>query len=852
MNLAKQLVAILAFIAVDVSAATFLYDFETDAERAAVPRVSNGEFEIGVTNGFATSGDHALSFVCNPWREGMDEWPSFTLPSPVADWRGYDRLVVDVVNAEEEGDDICLFVAGPEGRIQNGLSAAFRLPGKGGAQWVVPLTSWPKTTSPGDIARIHFFVTRPQHFAVTLDRLTLLRPGEPLPAPAGPCVWRDLLPLVDADRREARSLAAERAEETAHARDYFRFREACAAAGQASPAFLLGVASSMEKVLPRGRFSAKALTADGLAVRLAGNEYESVQFLVAPRNADLENVRIRVEGDHLAVVRSLSEDSSSPFSSSNIAIAPVGYVHTTRKPPYQVADGLHRALRDPAIGWWPDPILGFLDGVAVRDLDVQSFWIRVHCPEGQPAGTYRGALVVSADGVEPVRVPFAVRVNGFTLGRVSALPLAVAFAPCPTFQFEGPEGIAAGKALLADPDSPVNKWRCHERKWVDFLADYLIPAEKLYHRCDTNLLHAVRRLRDEGRAGTFNLGYWTVPASTDDADIAAWREKTIPRLTAMRDLAAELGILDLAYAYGADEAGAGSFPEVAAAVRELKAALPGIPICTTAYDHDFGVGTELSCVDWFVPSTPKFDQEKIAVSRAAGHKVWWYISCVPPAPSANFFIECPGIEPRILMGAQTVRNRPDGFLYYATAMWNSKRCIGGGPFTDWDPRSWTTYHGDGSLTCAGPDGTPLPTIRLENFRDGLEDYAYAKILEEKLREMGKATTGGTGETSETGGDIPQVPSVPQVPSPVSPATPVPLVQHSAGDSPEDSSLVTRHSSLASWAQRARAALAVPESVVRYMTDFTNDPAVLYRWRDEMADLIEAAPTTPKTSQGEQP
>jgi hypothetical protein len=26
-----------------------------------------------------------------------------------------------------------------------------------------------------------------------------------------------------------------------------------------------------------------------------------------------------------------------------------------------------------------------------------------------------------------------------------------------------------------------------------------------------------------------------------------------------------------------------------------------------------------------------------------------------------------------------------------------------------------------------------------------------------------------------------------------------------------------------------------------MTNFTDDPAVLYRWRDEMADLIEKAP-----------
>ena len=772
-------VAFVSFVATAFTAAavTLLYDFETDAERAAVQRISNGEFEIGVTNGFATSGDYALSFVCKPWHEGMDEWPSFTLPSPVADWRGYDRMVVDVVNADEEGDNICLFVAGPDGRIQNGLAASFRLPGRGGAQWIVPLSNWPKTTTPDSIARIHFFVTRPQHFAVALDRLTLLRPGDPVPAPAGPCVWRDLLPLVDADRRQALSLAAERAEETAHARDYFRFREACATAGQSSPAMLLGTATSMEKIMPRGPFSAKALTADGLSVRLAGNEYESVQLLVAPRDADLAGVKIAVEGDFAA----------------NISVSPVGYVRTTRKPPYQVADGPNRALRDPAIGWWPDPILDFLDGVDIRNLDVQSFWIRVHCPAGQPAGIYRGALLVSANGVAPVRVPFAVRVNGFTLGRVSALPLSVTFGPW-TSQMKGPEGAAAEKALYSDPRSPVNMWKKHESEWISFMADYLIPNDNLYHHGSANLIRNVRKLRDNGRAGIFNLGNWEMPASTGEADMAAWREKTIPSLVAMRDLAAEYGILDLAYAYGADEAVERDFPEVAAAIGELKAALPGVPIVTTAWDRNLGVGTELECVDWFAPKISWFDQEKAAAARAAGRKVWWYTCNEPHAPYPNFFIECPGIEPRILMGAQTVRNRPDGFLYYSTSAWNSKRCIEGGPFTDWDPRSWTIYHGDGSWTCAGPDGTPLPTIRLENFRDGLEDYAYAKILEEKLREP----------------------------------------------------------HYAAWAQRAQAALAVPREVAESLTDFTNDPAVLYRWRDEMADLIEQqALTTNKTSKGEQ-
>ena len=48
------------------------------------------------------------------------------------------------------------------------------------------------------------------------------------------------------------------------------------------------------------------------------------------------------------------------------------------------------------------------------------------------------------------------------------------------------------------------------------------------------------------------------------------------------------------------------------------------------------------------------------------------------------------------------------------------------------------------------------------------------------------------------------------------------------------------SNRASWAQRAGEALAVPREVMDSMTNYTDDPAVLYRWRDEMANLIEEA------------
>jgi len=235
---------------------------------------------------------------------------------------------------------------------------------------------------------------------------------------------------------------------------------------------------------------------------------------------------------------------------------------------------------------------------------------------------------------------------------------------------------------------------------------------------------------------------------------------------------------------GCDEIAKEYFPNIRKAVETLKREFPGVPIFTTAYDHEFGVGTELGCMDWFTPLTPRYDGAKAAAARKEGRQVWWYICCGPHSPYANMFIENAAIEGRVLMGAQTARMRPDGFLYYEISIWNMRRPLSGGPFTDWNPRSWTSYHGDGSWTCMGPGGMPLATQRLENFRDGLEDYAYALELERKLAAS----------------------------------------RHPAGD----------------WAKRARDLLAVPQDVMVSMTDYTDDPVAVLRWRDAMADMIESA------------
>lgn len=758
--------------------ATTLYDFETAEEIDRVPKVANADWTLAVTNAFATGGANALHFRCTPWKQGRPEWPSFTVASPVADWSGYDRLVVDVVSLGARGDLLSTFIAEKDGRIQNGLHKSFRLPSAGLVQWVIPLKDWPQTADPHKVARIHFFTERPQDFNVYLDRWTLLKPGEAVPAPTGSTLVRDLLPRLK-DRVGAAEQAREAAERVnAHLEDYWRFREKCARAGQDTTKLLVGAASSMVKIRPRGTFDAEPARA--FTVRLARNEKESVQVLVAAGNADLRNVCVSVG--------TLTAKDGTRFAASNVKCALTGYVNVTNKPPYKVGyatptntpAGYCRALKTPEAGWWPDPILDHLSTTDVKGRDVQSFWVRVTCPETQNAGDYTGTLTVSVDGKVAATVPFHVRVNDFAVPKASPLPMAITFWP-EVNTADWPDWEAETRQLRGNPDFPVNAWKPNRLAWGDFLADYYITMDSLYgqNRIQWDVL---ARLNAQGRLGVFNLGYWSYPTKGETDE--QWRARTLPMLRANYEKAKALGILDKAYLYGCDEIAKEYFPNIKRAVACLKKEFPGVPISTTAYDHEFGVGTELGIMDWFTPLTPKYDVAKAAAARKEGRQVWWYICCGPHSPYANMFVENEAIEGRILMGAQTTRMRPDGFLYYEISIWNMRRPLVCGPFTDWDPRSWTTYHGDGSWTCMGPGGMPLATQRLENFRDGLEDYAYALELERRLK-------------------------VCKDPNGV-------------------------------WATKARAALAVPQDVMASMTDYTDDPAAVLRWRDAMADLIESA------------
>ncbi len=818
------MLCVIGVLTMSLPAATPLFDFETDAEVSAWKSLPEQAKHVKRSPAFATSGASSLVFATPAWHEGQPEWPAFEVKPPVTDWSAYEWLVVDLVNPDIERHSFTIHCSDSKVPFRQGLEYLFDLPIRGYRRFMIPLASFPPTVNRADIALLHFFTERPKSdLTLYLDNVTLLKAGESLPKPGADFV-RQLVALqlqtlseieavTSQSLETARSLARDHADLAKTVEPRFavffkrlkqirtdltsgnlsleqteriqaelerlsariegsvalvRSQVTFARAGFSFSDVLVGTATSMEKILPRGgAFSLQPV--QEIEISLARREKESFQVLVQPTEKSLKGVSVQV-GE-------LKSSTGEVLKRENIQCDVMGYVETKSVPRYGSSH----------VGWWPDPILNFLGPIDIASGDLQSFWIRVNAPEDQPAGLYSGSLTVSGEGISPISLKLRVRVRAFTLPKQSPLPLAITFAPD-----ESPlETTKQEQAEWRKSASyPLNAWKKHTTEWVDFLADYYISYDSLYHRAQPDFT-MLSRLHDQGRLGLFNLGYYDYPGSEPDAE-TKWRDGHLTRIREAYTEAKKRGLLDHAYIYGCDEVDEAFFPAVQKAAGILRQEFPDALLMTTTRDPKYGVDSVLQSIQAFCPLTEKFDANQAAKARATGRQVWWYICCGPLHPYANIFIEFPAIEGRLLMGAMSAKMRPDGFLYYQISLWNSRKPIESGPFTDWDPRSWTTLHGDGSWTCVGPEGRPLPTIRLENFRDGLEDYAYSIQLEKRIQELEKLPAEGLKADRKQ------------------------------------------------WLQEAKAALPVPDAVMKSLSEYSRDPTVLYAWRNRIGDLLDCS------------
>ncbi len=129
-----------------------------------------------------------------------------------------------------------------------------------------------------------------------------------------------------------------------------------------------------------------------------------------------------------------------------------------------------------------------------------------------------------------------------------------------------------------------------------------------------------------------------------------------------------------------------------------------------------------------------------------GDEAWWYWAGKPYEPYATFHADSLGILPRII-GWQMQEYDVTGLLYYSVTCWGEMVGLWSNINNVINPN--LNLYGNGVLIYPGIDRgirEPISSIRLENLRDGIEDYMYLEMIgrlcgEEKRDEyVAKITT----------------------------------------------------------------------------------------------------------------
>jgi hypothetical protein len=177
--------------------------------------------------------------------------------------------------------------------------------------------------------------------------------------------------------------------------------------------------------IPRRRALPRQI-AKSLALRLARNEWEALQLVVAP-NVALSN--LQVSASELVFMK-------NTIPRENIEVLRVGYVPVTKT-----------TDKTGTLADWPDPLLPQSRPFNLDAGINQPFWIRVKAPKDVPPGIYRGTVTVEADGVKVTTVLNA-EVYDFALPDTMTCETSFGFSPWTVWRYQNVTEPAQRREVL--------------------------------------------------------------------------------------------------------------------------------------------------------------------------------------------------------------------------------------------------------------------------------------------------------------------------------------------------------------------------------------------------------------------
>ena len=483
-------------------------------------------------------------------------------------------------------------------------------------------------------------------------------------------------------------------------------------------------ADSMRLVLPTDMPTEADLAAKKrLRFDLAKCGTGSGQILVST-SADTELKDVTLE------LPSLRTRDGKPFKGS-VAWHRVGYIPR--------GGMLFYHEKSPAFsaGWIADPLLPPAP-LRVRKGSTQALWVDVKADADAESGDYAGYARVLVSGVEKAKVVLFARVRNFSLPETFGLDTAM--------------GLMDGFLRETYPDS----WKKLSREAQDLMLDYRLNPDDI-SRTEFPDLDDLEHAKKRGMSG-FTLLHivpkpknpkakWVCYVSPEevfsDEFYADFKMRLDPYVKELR----KRGLVKYARLYGFDERPKEYYKGMHTLCDKLKADFPDVKVLTTGLMYNdisaawakFREGKasidEFIVTDLYCPLSSVWNEEISDYLRSKGKQVYWYTCGGPRWPYANFAnYDYPLPEGRIVLGFQTHRFRADGYLFWHVNYWNGP---GNAPldesdvfFPHWLVRSQITSPGDGILLYPGKDRV-LPSIRLAQLRDGVQDYEWLQLAEKK-------------------------------------------------------------------------------------------------------------------------
>ncbi|MFH0965463.1 MAG: glycoside hydrolase domain-containing protein, partial [Planctomycetota bacterium] len=403
----------------------------------------------------------------------------------------------------------------------------------------------------------------------------------------------------------------------------------------------------------------------------------------------------------------LAGSENHAILASSIVVKPVGFVHVRQ----QAGDDRYGPEFN-YLGWWPDPLLDNF-GFDVAKSTSQPVWIEVRVPRDLPAGSYVGTVTVRPKNSAERSVGLTVEVADVTLPKDWRFENLLSFH----------EGW--GTKLYKDRWTPELR-----EKFIEFLLDRRFNVISMYGNEPYETAENLIRFAERGQ--NLLMVAWLHPEAHIKASNGAGLRQ---RLDAFLPPITQAGYRSRCIVYGWDERGPEWFDEIRYCAELLRDDFPDIPLASAGTDPTYGTGSTLAGLPNIIycPTMAQFDPVASAKAVANGNRTWWY--------EVWWVIDHPLIRSRLIPW-QTYKAGVDGFLFWCINRWtgNDKPATSAAHPAirlDWDPALDGQYPNSTAMYLYPGDDGPVSSLRLENFRDGMEDFDLLAIARELLARIEK-------------------------------------------------------------------------------------------------------------------